>query len=161
MTELHENEFITEVNDGISLIQNKKGLTFGTDAFLLSSFVKPKKSGVAAEIGSGSGIISLLLAKRQKFKKIYALEVQEYYASLTARNAVLNGVDNIVQAIHTDARSFKTECDTVFMNPPYMKTESGKRNLDNGKFAARHEVFGDVTELCSAACRMLKYGGFG
>ena len=159
MTELHENEFITEVNDGISLIQNKKGLTFGTDAFLLSSFVKPKKSGVAAEIGSGSGIISLLLAKRQKFKKIYALEVQEYYASLTARNAVLNGVDNIVQAIHTDARSFKTECDTVFMNPPYMKTESGKRNIDDGKYAARHEVFGDVKELCLSASKMLKYGG--
>lgn len=159
MKSLFENEFITEVNRGLSIIQNKNGLTYGTDAYLLSAFIKPKKSGVAAEIGSGSGIISLLLSERRKFSKIFALEVQEYYASLTLRNAALNGLDGIIKACHTDARDFKTECDTVFMNPPYMKTDNGKRNLDDGKFAARHEVFGDINELCSAASKMLKYGG--
>lgn len=157
--ELYENEFLTDVNDGIRLIQNKKGLTYGTDAYLLSAFIKPKASGVAAEIGSGSGIISLLLSARKRFSKIYALEVQEYYATLTGRNAVLNGLDGVVEAVFTDARDFKVECDTVFMNPPYMKTESGKRNSDDGKYAARHEVFGDIKELCSAASRILKYGG--
>ena len=159
MIELTENEFVTDVNDGIKLIQNKNGLTYGTDAYLLSAFIKARPSGVAAEIGSGSGIISLLLAARKKFLRIYALEVQEYYASLTGRNSVLNGLDGIVEAVHTDARDFRTECDAVFMNPPYMKTESGKRNTDDGKYAARHEVFGSITELCSAASKMLKYGG--
>lgn len=159
MTLLNENESLTEVNDGIRLIQNKKGLTFGTDAFLLSAFVNGRKNGTAAEIGSGSGIISLLLASRKRFAKIYALEVQEYYADLTRRNAVLNGLDGTVEALHTDARDFKTECDTVFMNPPYMKTDSGKVNEDEGKFAARHEANGDIFELCRAANRMLKYGG--
>ena len=159
MTEMPENEFITDVNDGIKLIQNKNGLTYGTDAYLLSAFIKARPSGVAAEIGSGSGIISLLLAGRKKFSKIYALEVQEYYASITGRNAVLNGLGGIVEAVHTDARDFRTECDAVFMNPPYMKTESGKRNTDDGKYAARHEVFGDIKELCVAASKMLKYGG--
>ena len=159
MTELYENEFLTEVNDGIRLIQNKNGLTYGTDAYLLSAFIKARPHGVAAEIGSGSGIISLLLAARKKFTKIHALEVQEYYASLTGRNAVLNGLSDIVEALHTDARDFKTECDAVFMNPPYMKTESGKRNEDDGKYAARHEVFGDIRDLCSASSKMLKYGG--
>ncbi len=159
MTELYENESLTEVNDGIKLIQNKKGLTYGTDAYLLSAFIKGKKSGTAAEIGSGSGIISLLLAQRGKFKKIFALEVQEYYARLTERNAALNGLDGIVSAVHTDARDFKTECDTVFMNPPYMKVANGKRNEDDGKYAARHELNGDIGELCRAASGMLKYGG--
>ena len=70
MTELYENEFITDVNDGIRLIQNKNGLTYGTDAYLLSAFIKARPHGVAAEIGSGSGIISLLLAARKKFSKI-------------------------------------------------------------------------------------------
>ena len=157
--ELTENEFITDVNDGIRLIQNKNGLTYGTDAYLLSAFVKARPYGTAAEIGSGSGIISLLLAARRKFSHIYALEVQEYYASLTGRNAVLNGLDGTVEALHVDAREFKTECDTVLMNPPYMKTESGRRNADDGKYAARHEVHGDVRELCGAASRILKYGG--
>ena len=159
MTELYENETLTDVNDGIRLIQNKKGLTYGTDAYLLSAFIKEKKSGTAAEIGSGSGIISLLLAQRGKFKRIFALEVQEYYASLTRRNAVLNGLDGVVEAVHTDARDFKTECDAVFMNPPYMKVGDGRRNEDDGKYAARHEVNGDITELCRAACGMLKFGG--
>ncbi len=159
MTELYENESLTEVNDGIKLIQNKKGLTYGTDAYLLSAFIKSKKSGTAAEIGSGSGIISLLLAQRGKFKKIFALEVQEYYASLTERNAVLNGLDGVVEAVCTDARNFKTECDTVFMNPPYMRVGDGKRNEDDGKYAARHELNGDIIDLCCAASCMLKYGG--
>ena len=159
MTELFENESLTEVNDGIKLIQNKKGLTYGTDAYLLSAFIKGKKSGTAAEIGSGSGIISLLLAERGKFKKIFALEVQEYYASLTKRNALLNGLDGIVEALHTDARDFKAECDAVFMNPPYMKVGDGKRNEDDGKYAARHELNGDISDLCIAASKMLKYGG--
>ncbi len=159
MIEIFENESLTEVNDGIRLIQNKKGLTYGTDAYLLSAFINGKKSGTAAEIGSGSGIISLLLAERGKFKKIFALEVQEYYASLTERNAVLNGLDGVVEAVYTDARDFKTECDTVFMNPPYMKVGDGKRNEDDGKYAARHELNGDIADLCRAACTMLKYGG--
>lgn len=159
MIELYENESLTEVNDGIKLIQNKKGLTYGTDAYLLSAFIKGKKTGTAAEIGSGSGIISLLLAQRGKFKKIFALEVQEYYVSLTERNAVLNSLDGIVSAVCTDARDFKTECDAVFMNPPYMKVGDGKRNEDDGKYAARHELNGDITDLCQAASRMLKFGG--
>lgn len=159
MSELYENESLTEVNDGIRLIQNKKGLTYGTDAYLLSAFIKGKRSGTAAEIGSGSGIISLLLAQRGKFEKIFALEVQEYYADLTRRNAVLNGLDGIVSAVHTDARDFKTECDAVFMNPPYMKVGDGKRNEDDGKYAARHELNGDISDLCQAASGMLKFGG--
>lgn len=159
MTELYENESITKVNEGIELIQNKRGLTYGTDAYLLSAFVKEKRSGIAAEIGSGSGIISLLLARKKKFSKIYALEVQEYYAALTERNAVLNELSDVVEAIHIDARNFKKECDVVFMNPPYMKAAGGKRNEDDGKFAARHELNGDINELCISASGMLKYGG--
>lgn len=159
MTELYENESLTEVNDGIKLIQNKKGLTYGTDAYLLSCFIKGKRSGTAAEIGSGSGIISLLLAQRGKFGKIFALEVQEYYARLTERNAVLNGLDGVLEAVHADARDFKVECDAVFMNPPYMTVGDGKRNEDDGKYAARHELNGDIAELCSAASGMLKFGG--
>lgn len=159
MITLNENETITEVNEGIRLIQNKKGLTFGTDAYLLYAFIGGRKNGTAAEIGSGSGIISLLLASKKRFSKIYALEVQEYYAALTERNALLNGLDGIITAVHTDARDFKTECDTVYMNPPYMKTDSGKQNEDEGKFAARHEANGDIFDLCRAASGMLKYGG--
>ena len=153
------NETLTAVNDGIELIQNPAGLTFGTDALLLAAFVKRNPRAIAAEFGSGSGIITMLLAKRNKLKQIYALEVQPDYADLTRRNFLHNGLDGKAEAVLCDVRSFDRECDVIFTNPPYMKTESGKRNEDDGKFAARHEVNGDITDFCRAASKNLKYGG--
>lgn len=153
------SEFVTQVNENISLLQDKNGLTYGTDAYLLAAFIKDKKSGYALEIGSGSGIISLLLGKRGKFKKITCLEVQEYFASLTKRNVENNDLSDIIEAVHADCREYSAQVDTVFMNPPYMKTESGKRNEDERKYIARHEVKGDIFDLCRSASRLLKYGG--
>ena len=126
--ELFGNETLTVVNDGIKLIQNPAGLTFGTDALMLAAFVRRAPQSVGAEFGSGSGIISLLLASRGKLKKIYAVENQEYYS--------------------------------LFTNPPYMKVGAGKRNADDGKYAARHEVCGDIYDFCRSAARNLKYGGY-
>ena len=152
-------ETLTTVNDGIRLLQNPNGLTYGTDAFLLASFLRRVPHGTGLEIGCGSGIISLLLAKRQKLKHIHALEVQAYYAELAKRNIRLNGLEDTIEVFHADARSARNIYDVVFMNPPYMKVDSGKRNRDDGKFAARHEVFGDIGELTAAAARCLKSGG--
>ena len=156
---LRDGETLCEVNDGIRLIQDPKGLTFGTDAFLLSAFVRRSPRAVAAEYGSGSGIISLLLASRGKLGRIFALEAQEYYAELTERNAHLNGLSEKVTAMHCDVRELLCEYDIIFSNPPYMKTDSGKRNLDDGKFAARHEVLGGIADFCASAAKNLKFGG--
>jgi tRNA1Val (adenine37-N6)-methyltransferase len=156
---VHENETVTAVNDGIELIQNPAGLTFGTDALLLAAFVRRNPRATAAEFGSGTGIVTMLLAKRNKLKFIYALEVQPYYADLTFRNLYRNGLENKAVTLLCDAREFDGECDVIFTNPPYMKTESGKRNEDDGKFAARHEVNGDIADFCRAAAKSLKYGG--
>jgi tRNA1Val (adenine37-N6)-methyltransferase len=159
MSEILVNETLTAVNDGIELIQNPDGLTFGTDAFLLSAFVRRAPYATAAEFGSGSGIVSMLLAKRNKLKHIDAIEVQPYYADLTRRNICHNRLDDRVEAVLCDVRELSREYDVIFSNPPYMKTASGKRNEDDGKFAARHEVNGDIGDFCRAAAKNLKYGG--
>lgn len=158
------DERLDEVNENIKLIQKKNGLTFGTDAFLLASFIKaaPRKS--AAELGSGTGIISLLLAERNKFEKIFAIEVQKDFAVLTERNADINGLNEKITVINanvTDVKSDATdgELDAVFTNPPYMKTTSGKRNESDAKYIARHEVCGDINDFCAAGFRLLKHGG--
>ncbi|MBE6636984.1 MAG: methyltransferase domain-containing protein [Ruminococcaceae bacterium] len=152
-------ETLTTVNDGIRLLQNPEGLTYGTDAFLLASFLRRAPQSIGLEIGCGTGIISLLIAKRQKLRHIHAVEVQAYYAALAKRNTTLNGLDHRIEVSEADARSIRGIYDVVFMNPPYMKTDSGKRNRDDGKFAARHEVFGDIRELIAASARCLKSGG--
>lgn len=148
------------VNDDLRLIQDMDGLTFGTDALLLAGYVNGKfKRGV--ELGSGSGIISMLLLTRGKVEKVTALEVQEHYADLTKRNAELNGLTDRMECLCTDVREYipSTEAELVFTNPPYMKTDSGKKNLAEKKNIARHEVNGDIYDFCRSARRMLKFGG--
>ncbi len=152
------NETMTAVNDGIRLIQNPEGLTFGTDALLLAAFVRRAPAASAAEFGSGSGIVSLLLAARGKVGRILAVEVQEYYADLTKRNAELNGMAHRIEARCADIREMKEQFDVIYSNPPYMRT-AGQRNRDEGKYAARHEVNGGLRDFCFSAARNLKYGG--
>lgn len=161
---LEADERIDQVNENVSLIQKKDGLTFGTDAFLLASFLRPMRRGMAIELGTGTGIISLLLGARERYEKIYALEIQEEFATLAARNVILNHMETRVFVRHADVREvspkdFGKEADVVFANPPYMRTDSGKRNQSDRKYIARHEVCGDVADFCAAAERLLKYGG--
>lgn len=162
---LLNGETLTEVNDSIKLIQKSNGLTFGTDAFLLASFVKAQKNGIAVELGGGTGIISMLSASREKFKKIYCVEIQEGFADIIERNARINEFDKKIEAVHADIRSISAasigcEVDAVFSNPPYMKTDSGKRNEYDEKYIARHEVCGDISDFCACAKRLLKHGGY-
>ena len=148
------------VNDSLSLIQKTDGLTFGTDALLLAGYID-RKYKYGCELGSGSGIISMLLLTREKVLNVVALEVQEEYAALTKRNAEENDLSERLSVIHTDIRYYapEVEFDLVYTNPPYMKVDSGKScNLEK-KNIARHEVCGDIYDFCLAASKMLKYGG--
>ena len=161
---LDEDERLDSVNEKITLIQKKDGLTFGTDAFLLASFIKPRKSGRALELGAGTGIISLLLAARDKFASITSIEVQDDFATLTQRNVELNSLEEKIEVVCRDVRELRAcdfggEYDVVFSNPPYMKTDSGKRNDSDRKYIARHEVCGTIDDFCATAFRMLKHGG--
>ena len=161
---LLEGETLTQVNENINLIQKKNGLTFGTDAFLLASFIKAQKSGIAVELGGGTGIISLLCASREKFKTIYCTEIQKDFADIIIKNAKINELDSKIVTICDDIRNLKSatvgcEVDAVFSNPPYMKVDSGKRNEHDEKFIARHEVCGDINDFCACAKRLLKHGG--
>lgn len=148
------------VNDKLRLIQQTDGLTFGTDALLLAGYVMGKYA-FGCEFGSGSGIISMLLATREKVDNLIAIEVQAEYAELTSRNVELNGLSNKISAIHSDLRDYKPsrEFDIIYTNPPYMKTDSGRANNLEKKNIARHEVCGDISDFCHAAKRMLKFGG--
>ncbi len=153
-------ERIDFVNDKLKLIQETDGLTFGTDALLLASYV----SGVfpaGLEIGSGSGIISLLLLTRGKLGRVTALEVQEEYALLTRRNAELNGLSDRLCEVCADVREYSSEgeFDIIYTNPPYMRTDSGRENRLSKKNIARHEVKGDIVDFCLSAKRLLKFGG--
>ncbi len=157
---LKDGERLDYVNENLSLIQNKEGLTFGTDALLLAAYCYGKrKSGI--ELGGGSGIISMLLLARQKLEKCLCLEIQEEYAELIRRNADINGLSDRLTALLCDVRDYTpdSECELVFSNPPYMKADSGRRCESSKKNIARHEVFGTILDFCKCASRSVKYGG--
>lgn len=164
MRELFEDERLDEVNDHISLIAKKDGLTFGTDAFLLAAFAKPRPHGRAVELGTGTGIVSLLLAGRSRFASIHAVEVQKDFSELARRNVELNHMGDRISVHHADLRRIRPEdvggeVDAVLANPPYMRTDTGKKNESDRKYIARHEVFGGIEDFCLGASRLLKHGG--
>ena len=157
-------ERLDEVNEDITLIQKKDGLTFGTDAYLLAAFISPSPRARAVELGAGTGIISFLLVARNKVHDTVAVELQPEYAALCERNAVLNGFSDRVRTVCADVRTLTPhvlgyECDLVYSNPPYMRTDTGLPSRDPGKNAARHETAGGIAEFCLAAARLLKHGG--
>lgn len=157
-------ERIDKINDSLSLIQRKGGLTFGTDAYLLSAFVRPNPYAVCCELGGGCGVIPLLCMGRDKFRHMYTAEIQTVYAEVIRRNAELNGMSDKITAINDDVRNLTPamiggEADAVLSNPPYMKNDSGKSNDNEEMSIARRELNGTIVDFCKAASRLLRFGG--
>ena len=159
-----ETERLDKINESLTLIQRLAGLTFGTDAYLLAAFAKKIPSGQAADLGAGTGVISLLCAARKKYSHIYSVELQKEYASLCERNIALNSLSDMISVINSDVREIRS-CDTegelaaVLTNPPYMRASSGRENPSAEKNIARREVYGTISDFCAAAARLLKSGG--
>lgn len=152
------------VNEDLTLIQNTKGLTYGTDAYLLAAYMSELHAKTAVEFGGGTGIISLLTATKKRSEKIVCCEIQPEFCRLIEENTKANGLDGCIRTLSTDVRELRAatlgfEVDAVFTNPPYMKAESGKRNEADEKYIARHEVCGTIYDFCAAADRVLKFGG--
>ena len=161
---LFPDERLDQVNEEICLIQKKQGLTFGTDAYLLAAYVRPQSRARAVDLGSGTGIIPLLLLKKNKVATVTAVEIQKSFADLIARNAALNGLCDRMTPLCADVRELNAasiggEVDLVVSNPPYMKCNTGKRNEHDEKYLARHEVCGSISDFCNAAARLLRFGG--
>jgi tRNA1(Val) A37 N6-methylase TrmN6 len=152
----------TEI-DGIKITESKSTQLFGTDALMLSAYVRRNPSACAAELGAGSGAISVILAERGAFKSIKAVEIQEELYRLCKSNIEENGLADVVTPICADVRTLSPAAlsgvSVIFANPPYMITGGGKESPESSKQTARHEVFGGVREVVSFAGRVLKTGG--
>ncbi|MBQ7355055.1 MAG: methyltransferase [Clostridia bacterium] len=157
-------QFSIPINGSLQLTQQKEMLAFGTDAFLLFAYLRKKSGGRAVELGAGSGVISLLAASKGKFARITAVEVQPEQARICAENADANGLSDRMYPLCANVKDLTAsmvggEVDAVFANPPYMTVGSGKANISDAKYIARHEVLGTIGDFASAAARVLKFGG--
>ena len=158
------NEKTEQINEALRLTSLSSGLTFGTDAYLLSAYVRPKPKGHAVDLGAGTGVISLLCAARGQFARITCVEIQPVFCDLIRRNAEENGLSDRISVLEADVRELGSsmlggEADAVYSNPPYLRAGAGFANAAAEKDTARHEVFGGIADFCRAAARILRWGG--
>lgn len=158
---IFENEDIANIYEGYSLIQKKDGFRFGTDAVLLSDFFNGKKDAKILEIGTGNGIIPVLLLAKKKVSKIKTIEIQEEVAELARRNVKINNLEDKIEVINMDIKDIKegNTYDYIISNPPYMTLDGKEINEKDIKSIARHEIKLNLSEFISSAKRLLKPRG--
>ena len=160
-----EDERIDDLQrNGYRIIQKKKGFCFGMDAVLLSGFAQVKDGEVAVDLGTGTGIIPILLEAKTKGKHFTGLEIQKEVAEMAERSVRLNHLEDRVDIVRGDikeaSRLFgKASFDVVTSNPPYMNDNHGLKNPDLPKAIARHEVFCTLDDVCREASLLLRSGG--
>jgi len=160
---LRPGETLDEFLDGrLRLIQSAKGYRFSIDAVLLAQFVTVKPRDVVVDLGSGCGIISLLLLLEKPVARVVAMEIQGDLADQTVRNAALNGVADRMGVLLADLRQVPFReplADVVVCNPPFRRPGSGRVNPDRQRAIARHEIMASLNDILSAANAVLKPRG--
>ena len=150
------------LNGELRIIQSRQGYRFSVDALLLAGFVSIKREDVVVDLGTGCGIISLLLAKMRGVGFIFGVELQEELATQAKRNTALNDLEKKIAIIRGDFRDLPLTsrfANVVVCNPPYRKGESGRINPDPCKAIARHEIAAGLDDILSAGKKLLKPGG--
>jgi tRNA1Val (adenine37-N6)-methyltransferase len=144
----------------IRVLQTKKGYRFSVDAPLLADFIRTRAEDEALELGTGNGIISLLLSVKP-FKRITAVEIQAGLAGLARRNVELNGLRERIEIVEADFRAYEPgrRFDLVFSNPPYIRKATGFLSRSAEKSAAKHELHGDIRDALKKTGDWLAPGG--
>ena len=165
MINLKDGERIDDLNrNGYKIIQNKDKFCFGMDAVLLSGFAKVKKGERALDLGTGTGIIPILLEAKTEGEHFSALEIQEESAEMAKRSASLNGLQDKIKIVTGDIKVASqifggATFDVVTTNPPYMNDNHGLKNPELPKAIARHEVLCSLDDVIREASKVLKPGG--
>lgn len=149
--------------NGRVIIQNPARFCFGIDAVLLSGFAHVKRGETVIDLGSGNGILPILLEAKNDGKSFTGLEIQPENVDMARRSALINGTENVT-FVEGDIRRAdeifgKNSTDVVVSNPPYMKAGSGVTNLADAKMIARHEILVSLEELVAQTASLLKDGG--
>ena len=159
-----DNERIDDLQNGYYVIQDPDKFCFGMDAVLLSGFAKVKKGETALDLGTGTGIIPILLKTKTNGKHFTGLEIQKECADMAGRSVRYNHLEDDVEIVQGDIKEAAdifgaASFDVVTSNPPYMIGQHGLRNPDMPKAIARHEVLCNLEDVVSQASKVLKERG--
>lgn len=164
--ELKKNERIDDLEyKNLRIIQNSENFCFGMDSVLLSDFAKNiKNNSLVLDLGTGTGIISILLSAKANVKKIYGIEIQKDVADMANRSVILNNLEKKIEIINEDIKNIsnifnKNSVDVIITNPPYKEINRGIINDNENKIISRHEVKANLEDFIRVSSEVLKdYG---
>jgi tRNA1Val (adenine37-N6)-methyltransferase len=154
----------TFFNGRIRVTQHRRGYRFSIDAVLLAYHAAPRPGEKVLDLGTGCGIIALIMACRQPDLKIFAVEVQTELAELAAANVHQNQLEGRIEVLSADLKLISQKmtagpCDLIVTNPPYHRTGSGRINPNSQRAVARHEIKANLQDVLQAGRRILKTAG--
>ena len=165
ITDLMENERLDDLQrNGLKIIQKTDGFCFGMDAVLLSGFASVKPGERALDLGTGTGIIPLLLSAKTKGDHFTGLEIQTEIMKMAQRSVASNGLEKKIDIIQGDIKEASrifgaASFDVVTSNPPYMNDAHGLKNPGDVKAISRHEVLCTLEDVVREGTKALKPGG--
>lgn len=165
---LEENERIDDLEfKNLKIIQNKEGFCFGMDSILLTDFAKKiKTSSKVIDLGTGTGIIPILLSGKTNNIQLVGVEIQKDVAQMAERSVKLNNKEEQIEILNMNILDLKQkykkgQFDAVTTNPPYKKIDTGIQNENNKKLISRHEITATLEDFIETASYLLKeYGEF-
>lgn len=150
--------------NGYKLIQNTKIFCFGMDAVLLCAFTRVEKGEEVLDLGTGNGVIPILLKGRTEGKHFTGLEIQDVNVNLARRSVQYNRIEDDVLIVQGDIKEASkifggASFDVVTTNPPYMNENHGLKNPESHKAIARHEILCTLEDVIREGTKVLKPGG--
>ena len=154
---------LDEIED-VRIIQKKKGHRFTTDSILLARLSTPKKYAKVLELGTGCGIISIILSKKIPSLRITAVEIQEEMAKLAERNVIMNNMEPNISVINRDIKELpnilpSAHFDYIVTNPPYRQPTSGRTSPDKKRAVSNHEFSVTIDDIMKVSRHLLKVRG--
>jgi tRNA1Val (adenine37-N6)-methyltransferase len=159
-----ENTTDTFFGGALSVMQSRTGYRFSIDAILLASAIEPKAGQTIVDLGTGCGIIPLILAYRHPDIRLFGVEMQTDLVELARTNAAQNRMTDRIHIVSADVRQLTTgqvdgPVDLVICNPPYHSIQSGRLNPNLQRAIARHEIHLNLGQLLTSVRRILRTGG--
>ena len=164
-TNLKQGERLDDLQiKGYEIIQHPGKFCFGMDSSLLSSFVRVKPQDQVLDLGTGTGILPILLEAKTKGKHFTGLEIQKESADMARRSVVLNGLEKDIEIVTGDIKDASelfgaSSFDIITTNPPYMIGQHGLQNGNEAKTIARHEILCDLEDILREGSRLLREHG--
>lgn len=162
---LKENERIDDLQrNGYRIIQDPERFCFGMDAVLLSGFAVVKDGARVLDMGTGTGIIPILLEAKTGAAHLTGLEIQADSADMAKRSVALNGLEEKIDIVRGDIKEAgrifdAASFDVITCNPPYMIGRHGLKNPEDAKAIARHEILCTLEDVVEQSAKLLKPGG--